>query len=244
MEDSNYIIKYFGGTKSSINVNASLGFDELDIILNKISSKLNEGFKTIKLKVGREDTRLDHDLLEETRRRFGNDFSIRIDANRKWSCDEAIEYLDRFKEFDIQYVEEPCEYCCSTIKTMDFSLIPVALDESLSSFEEALSFLHGCKAQFFIIKPMVLGSIVKTFKFIKEAETLGKLVIISSAFESAVGKSGLVFLASTTQHSYAHGLDTSEYFESDLCRDYYPVNNGTITFNINHFPPQFNLELI
>ena len=244
MQDRVSVIKYFGGMKSSINVNSASGFGDLETLLGRISKKLYEGYKTIKLKVGRDDTREDHILLEETRLRFGKNFYLRIDANRKWSCDEAIEYLDRFKEFDIQYVEEPCEYCCSTIKTMDFSFIPIALDESLGSFEEALSLLHSCRAEFFVIKPMVLGSMIKTFKFMREAEQLNKNVVISSAFESAIGKSGIVFLASLTRHNYAHGLDTLEYFEKDLCTDFYNVNKGIIAFNINTYPLKCDFELI
>ena len=64
MQDRGWVIKYFGGMKSSINVNTTFGLGDLETLFNRISKKLNEGYKTIKLKVGRDDTREDHVLLE------------------------------------------------------------------------------------------------------------------------------------------------------------------------------------
>lgn len=243
VRDTNFLKYNFVDTKSEIDINASFGFGEPEEILQAVSKKLNAGYKTIKLKVGRDNTYEDHQLLEEARKRFGNQFKLRIDANCKWSSDEAIEYLDRFRQFSVEYIEEPCEYCCSTVKAIDFSLVPIALDESLDSLENARMFLNECKAQFFVVKPMVLGSVISVYKFMKEAEALNKNVIISSSFESSVGKSALVFLASLTKHSYAHGLDTQNYFENNLCPDSYPVTNGKIYFDLNSFPPKQNIQL-
>jgi o-succinylbenzoate synthase len=234
-------INKLGLTDKSVMVNAVIGFDDYSAIFDKIETKIESGFTTFKIKVGRENPYEDFELLETIRNNFGFGIKLRIDANRKWSADEAIEFLERFKDFEIEYAEEPCEFTCSTFKTAEETHVPVALDESLKTFKDAEAYIHNCNADFLVIKPMITGGIFSTIKIIELAEQAGKKVIISSSFESAVGKSALVLLASLTNHSFAHGLDTSDHFDKDLCNDHYPVYDGNIVFIANEYPSKINL---
>ncbi len=228
-------------TDSKIKVNAVLGFDSTQNILSQIQKKIELGFDTFKIKVGRDNPYDDFELLETIRKTFGYDIILRLDANQKWSSDEAIEYLERFKDFVIEFIEEPCEFSCSTFRTIEESHIPIALDESVKDMLKDGSAITNCKAEFLVIKPMITGGIFSTVHLIESAKRTGKNVIISSSFESAIGKSALVMLASLTNHSFSHGLDTSELFEVGLCADPYIIENGQIFFNASKFPPQFTL---
>jgi len=219
-----------------------LGFDSTENILRQIEKKIELGFDTFKIKVGRDNPYDDFELLESIRNTFGYDIFLRLDANQKWSSDEAIEYLERFKDYVIEFVEEPCRYTCSTFKTIEESYIPIALDESIKDMLEDKSAFENCKAEFLIVKPMITGGIFSTIHLIESAKQVGKKTIISSSFESVIGKSALVMLASLTNHSFAHGLDTSELFENDLCQDPYAIKNSQIGFNASEFPQKFVLH--
>lgn len=227
-------------SKKEIKLNAVVGLVDIKEALQLINKKINNGFDTFKLKVGRENPYDDFLLIEKVREIFGYEIKIRLDANQKWSCDEAIEYISNFEQFQIEYIEEPCSNCCSNLKTMNSTDIHLAADESLVSFELAQDLISSSQLKYFIIKPMTIG-FNNTLKLIDLAERLNKTIIISSSFESAVGKSGLVFLAAQTKHDLAHGLDTSEYFEKDICEDPFQANNSIISFDINNYPPKFNL---
>ena len=130
------------------------------------------------------------------------------------------------------------------INLAEASLVPIAIDESLKSIDDALEIINNSKIEIIIMKPMVFGGFFHTLKVIKEAELKNKKVIISSLFESAVGKSGLVLLAATTNHNFAHGLDTSEFFEKDICLDPFIVKDGKINLASENYPPHFNLKFI
>jgi L-fuconate dehydratase len=64
------------------------------------------GFGQIKLKVG---ANLDDDLrrLRIAREVVGRDIGIAIDANQRWSVDEAIAWLAPLRQFEPSWIEEP-----------------------------------------------------------------------------------------------------------------------------------------
>lgn len=223
-----------------IKINAVVGIVNLDEAIKLVADKIKLGYDTVKLKVGRDNPYDDFVLIQKIRDIFGNEIKIRLDANQKWSCDEAIEYLSNLEQFKIEYIEEPCSTTCSNLKTSELTNVQIALDESLTNFETANEFITNSSINFFVIKPTLMG-FENTLKLIESAELKNKVIIISSSFESVIGKSGLVFLAAQTKHNFAHGLDTSEYFLEDILEDFYKPHNSLIYFDINFFPPNFIL---
>lgn len=241
LRDKNFAEKYFDRTKDEIEVNAVIGLGETEIILSKINEKIQSGYKTFKLKVGRENFEDDLKIIENIRKKFGDEIAIRLDVNGKWSLEDAKINLMRLTEFDIQFVEEPCSGLNNLIELSKNFPIQVAVDESLHSFEDAMKIVLESDIKIIVLKPMILCGMISSIQLIGEAEKQNKKIVISSSFESAVGKSGLVFLASLTNHSLAHGLGTSEYFENEICADVYGVTNGKISFSVNNYPPKFEL---
>jgi L-alanine-DL-glutamate epimerase-like enolase superfamily enzyme len=65
------------------------------------------GFGKIKLRVG--VGALDDDVrrLSWIRGTYGQGLTLSIDANGAWSADQALLAIDRLREFDIEYVEQP-----------------------------------------------------------------------------------------------------------------------------------------
>ena len=64
------------------------------------------GFSLIKLKVGQN---LDDDLrrLSLVRKAIDPSVELAVDANQVWDVPEAIEWINKFHEFDLTWVEEP-----------------------------------------------------------------------------------------------------------------------------------------
>ncbi|MHB9041554.1 MAG: o-succinylbenzoate synthase [Melioribacteraceae bacterium] len=240
--NKNFIVEFFGDTNSIIEMNAVIGFDKTDNILTRIEEKVKNGFCTFKLKVGRNNFEDDFNLIKSVREKFGESIKIRLDANGKWNSETVNANLEKLSQFNVQYIEEPCGDL-GTLNNLSVTAdIPIAIDESISSIEDATKIINNSKIEFIVLKPMVLNGIISSLKLIKEAERKEKNIVISSSFESAVGRSALVLLASATNHSFAHGLDTSEYFERDICKDPYEVKEGKIKFDIENYPPQFDLS--
>lgn len=234
------LLNHFNFQNTIINVNAVIGLVTIKEAIETIAKKISLGYSTFKLKVGRDNPYEDFGLIERIREEFGTNITLRLDANRKWSADEAIEYLGYLHNFNLEFVEEPCESICSNLRTMEEVPVEVAVDESIESFEHAMKVIKECKVNYLILKPMINGGIFSSIKLIKAAEEVSKKVIISSSFESSIGKSALVFLSALTNHNLAHGLDALSFFANDLFDDPYKQKNGKIFFNPKELPLNFS----
>ena len=65
-----------------------------------------DGFGQIKLKVGA-DLADDKRRLRIAREVMGPGYPIAIDANQRWGIQEAIDWVNALKEYDIAWIEEP-----------------------------------------------------------------------------------------------------------------------------------------
>lgn len=65
------------------------------------------GFRAIKSKVGRARLKEDVERIEGMRRHLGDDFALMVDANMKWTADEAIRRARALAPYDLVWLEEP-----------------------------------------------------------------------------------------------------------------------------------------
>src|SRR5262249_45291358 len=68
---------------------------------------LPQGFRPIKMKVGRARLPEDVERVAAMRRHLGDGFPLMVDANMKWSVDEAIRAARALLPFDLVWLEEP-----------------------------------------------------------------------------------------------------------------------------------------
>jgi L-fuconate dehydratase len=82
-----------------------LGYDD-EKVTRLSAAAMTAGFDQIKLKVGAD---LDDDLrrLELARAAIGPDAGLAVDANQTWGVDQAIEWIEALRPFDLAWVEEP-----------------------------------------------------------------------------------------------------------------------------------------
>ena len=180
----------------------------------------SQGRKVFKLKVGDRNVALDVKKVEALRQIIGPQGTIRLDANRAWSFEEALLFAQLAGNSQIEFIEEPVNDPARINEFFQAAHMPAALDESLGMMRCGVSAPGRCTPTLtaqeavaaYIIKPMVLGGIVITLDWIEEAERLGKQAIISSAFESPVGLNILRALAALTGRS--PGLDTQRWFKN------------------------------
>ena len=78
-----------------------------DELIAQTQGNLEKGFRAIKMKVGRDRLSEDVDKVRAMRAFLGDDFPLMVDANMRWSVDQAIRAARQFAEFDIGWLEEP-----------------------------------------------------------------------------------------------------------------------------------------
>jgi L-alanine-DL-glutamate epimerase-like enolase superfamily enzyme len=79
----------------------------LDKLLRQTDDNLAKGFRAIKMKVGRGRLSEDVERLKAMREHLGDGFPLMVDANMKWSADQAIRAARAFRPFDPLWLEEP-----------------------------------------------------------------------------------------------------------------------------------------
>jgi o-succinylbenzoate synthase len=216
-------------SRENIRINAVIGLLPPEESAKEAEKFISQGYTTLKIKAGRDKFEDDLSCINAVRKAAGNKIAIRIDVNGKWKLKEAIDNLKQLEQFNPEYAEQPVNSLADFIKLKSKTSIPLAVDESLRMLKDAAEFIRSKAASVLVLKPMMLGGIIPVLKIKNLAEQSGIKIVISSSFESTVGKAMAVFTASTVKEDLAHGLAAGEYFEKDLFTDPYPVKNGIIS---------------
>src|SRR5436309_3272675 len=79
----------------------------LDQLLRQTEDHLRKGFRAIKMKVGRPSLREDVERVRAMRDVLGPDTPLLVDANMRWTADEAIRASRALAPFEVYWLEEP-----------------------------------------------------------------------------------------------------------------------------------------
>lgn len=180
------------------------------------------GHHTVKLKVGPADA-ADHGArVTAVRRAMGGGSRLRLDANRAWSPAQARDFLARVARplsgaagAAIEFVEEPVAELDDWPRLGAAATVPLALDESLGALDAgAITDFPGLGA--IVLKPTLLG-LERAALFARAARRRGLAVVLSSSFESGIGRAILAQLAAAWGGAdTAAGLGTGPWLADDL----------------------------
>jgi len=127
-----------------------------------------KGYRFFKIKVGTDN---DPGRIRLVRRLVG-DADIRIDANGAWDAMEALEAIEKIRQFNISCVEQPTPKgdFDAMQEVADFCHEPVMADESLCTVNDALRLaqIKGC--DMFNVRLSKCGGIFRSMEMIKVAQ--------------------------------------------------------------------------
>ena len=213
-------------------VNAVIGIMPFDEAVKNAADLIKRGYKTLKIKVGRNDFEEDLRTIDEIRKAVGKAIKLRIDANGKWEKEEALQNLTALEQFNIEYAEQPVKELNDFLFLKDKTKIPLAADESLRTIEDAYEIISDGSASFLILKPMILGGIIPTLKIADLAKGNKIKCVVTSSFENMVGRITTVNAAALMNNNLSHGLATADYFDQTEIPDPFPVLEGKILFGL------------
>lgn len=181
-------------------------------LLAKIAS-LDSSVHSVKVKVAQtsmeDELNLIYGILSQR-----PDLKLRLDANRGFSLEQALDFAACLPLDSIEYIEEPCKQPRDNPSLYCAIPLPYALDESLNNPHYQFVPQEGLTA--LVIKPMLLGSIEKLECLIDTAQRYGVRCILSSSLESSLGINDLANLAAILTPDEMPGLDTLGAFSQDL----------------------------
>jgi len=211
-----------------VAVNATVGDGTAKATAAAVRSAIDAGFETVKVKVGKRSIAADLDRIRAIRNAVGPAVAIRVDANGAWDSASAAAFLDGASNLHLEAVEQPLPADSGAAHASLRSFDPaIALDESLAvvPVEELL---EAGAADRYVLKPTALGGIDVAMGAATAVRRAGAVPVISSIFESVIGRTAAVHLAATLGQLPACGLATGDRFVEDLAPDPAPVSAGTI----------------
>ncbi len=142
--------------------------------------------------------------------------AIRVDANGRWSVDEAvaaIRALDRAAG-GLQYVEQPCAGLDELAAVRRRVTVRIAADESIRRAEDPLRVAVAGAADVAVLKCAPLGGVRRALAV---AEACGLPCVVSSALQTSVGLAAELALAGALPElEFACGLGTGVLLAADV----------------------------
>ncbi|MFC2089523.1 mandelate racemase/muconate lactonizing enzyme family protein [Bacteroidota bacterium] len=223
------LYRVLGGHKHMLRTSVTIGIETVQETLDQAGYYLKKGFNVIKLKGG---LNLEEDVEKvwKLRERFNNEFILRFDANQGYTVEEAIEFVRRTKDAEIEILEQPTKasqplLMGEVVKHVD---IPVMADESIKSLKDVYKLVSNELIDMVNIKIQKVGGILESLHINSVSRAAGAEVMVGCLDESALGISaGLHFALSRSNIEYAD-LDGHLDLIDDPFMDLFELKNGIL----------------
>jgi o-succinylbenzoate synthase len=204
---------------TTIPVNAMIDRQSADPAAAAARAAVEEGYDCIKIKIEPRDISGTCAVLEAAREAVGARALVRIDANGGWSETEAIDALQRFRPFDLDYVEQPVDSLEAMSRVRAAVPTVIAADESIDGPQSVDAAARLAAADVVVVKPARIG-IRAALATCEAARRHGLGVVITSNLDSSVGIAAALQLAAALPEPLRPcGLATGAAWTIDLSRD-------------------------
>ncbi|MBN1962549.1 MAG: o-succinylbenzoate synthase [Deltaproteobacteria bacterium] len=151
-----------------------------------------------KIKIGADPFLNDEQRLYQIREAVGPNAFINIDVNGGWDLATATKALTRWQKLNINLIEQPLAATSDKDEFLELRRRTgacIAIDEGLRCKTDLVNIIKNQIADVVVIKPMMVGGLLVANHMARQANQAGIKVIITSMFESAIGRSGALHLA-------------------------------------------------
>jgi len=190
-------------------------------------SHIKKGMTTLKIKCF-SDFETDLARIEAIRRAFPN-VVLRLDPNGAWNEDVALNLLNRFAKFDIEYIEDalppdrPVEVFA---ELREKSPIKLAWDEPAVNVRAVQQLITANAVDVIILKLQRIGGPDLLCQIIQLCERNGIKCVLTSSMETGVGITAILHCASLLRPPIpACGIDMDRFWELDVASAP-PIENG------------------
>lgn len=187
----------------------------LDKLLRQTEDNLGKGFRAIKMKVGRKRLSEDVERVKAMREFLGDSFPLMVDANMKWSADEAIRAARAFQPFAPTWLEEPVipDDVAGQARVVRDGGLPIAAGENMRTLWEFKQLIAAGGVTYPEPDVTNCGGVTQFMKIAHLAEAYNLPVTSHGAHDVTVH-----LLAALPNRSYleAHGFGLDRYIAEAL----------------------------
>jgi o-succinylbenzoate synthase len=223
------LYQLLGGGDNVITTDITISVDSIDKMVEDTLSAIDQGFETLKIKVGK-DPDVDLERIKAIYAAVNGRALIRLDANQGWTPKQTVSVMRALENCGVQLelLEQPVrgddtegmKYVTERINT------PVMADESSFGPKEAIDLIRMRAADIINIKLMKAGGISSAIKVADIAGLYGVSCMIGCMLESSIGVAAAAHLA-VAKSSVITKVD----LDAPALGKYDPVTSGVIFNN-------------
>ena len=193
------VYQLLGGlARRRVPIAHSIGLMEIEDAVTEAKQVVDEGVTCLKLKVGR-DAERDIRLVAAVREALP-EVRIRVDANQGYrSWKEALRATETMKQFDIWYMEQPCEGLEAMARVAQATDVPIMADEGCWNAHDMLRLIRADACEMASCYYTKAGGLAKAKKMLDVAETGGIQCDVNGSAEMGVGNAANLHVAAANE---------------------------------------------
>ncbi len=221
------LASYLGQVHQKLPTSITIGIQSLEDTLEEAGERVEQGFKILKLKTGKDVDR-DIETFSLLRQKVGPDIKIRIDANQGYTTETFQAFVRQTKSLDIEFFEQP--FPARHLDWMRLSPAEIrnqcAADESLHAPADAVRIVANQAFGIFNIKLMKCGGLINGQRIAQIAQDFGIDVMWGCMDESRVSIAAALHLAFACPATKYLDLDGSIDLARDIVEGGFELKDG------------------
>jgi L-alanine-DL-glutamate epimerase-like enolase superfamily enzyme len=218
-----------GILRHRVEVAACMGIQSYERAKEMAAWYVEQGFGTLKTKAGA-DMREDLEMVRGIRDAVGDKLKLRIDPNRAYSPQQALELARQLEQYDLQYLEQPipADPLNDATWLRRQTCTPIALNESVIGPASVLDILQADAAAFILPDTHIAGGILPCVTIGRICEAAGIPCIMHCGHDLGPKTAAMLHVAAACP-AYSLANDTTYYgLEDDILTERFKIERGTI----------------
>ena len=186
-----------------------------------------EGYSQFKIKIGSGEAK-DIALVRAARDALGEGVHLRADVNGAWTRPTARRQLEKLRECDLAYVEQPLELddLEGHAELRRLQPTPIALDESVYTPQDMANVVRAAAADVVLADPHEAGGLWQARKVATIAEVFGLPATLHSGGELGISQAANLHLAASLPEM-RYAIDTQyALYDDDILPERLAITQG------------------
>ncbi len=212
------LVEWLGGVRCPLTTDATVSLAGPDVMARQARELQDEGFSTLKVKLGGRDGR-DPERIEAVHEMVSGQARLLVDANQAWTVREALNYEPTLVACHVEWLEQPvvARDIDGLAEIRRRGRLPVIADESVYGIDDLLAVIQRRAADMVNIKLMKTGGLYVARTLAALARARGIQIMVGSMMEGIASVTAAAALAAAVDAD-SLDLDAGYFLQSGLVR--------------------------